>query len=376
MLTEDGCRARRAELFAAVETDWILLTDPRSLTSLMNFIPSPYLFNFESAAAAALLNRDGTAILIADNVQGACAERAFATGRVAPLWYRCVEDAPHRGLLLVDAIVKLLRQHGIARIGIESATCPAGVFVALAPNLVAVDISPALHQLFRRKHSDELVLIHRSIRAAEAGFKAAVEFAKPGCTEWDIYQEILAAVTGAAGEPVRLYGDFVSGPNCSKGGRASSRVIEPGDLVLLDFSVVLHGYRGDFANTFACGGKATPKQEAWAGFCLSAMAAGEAHLAAGAPTSEVHRAVVAEFARHGVAQFFGHHSGHGVGLSHPDVPYIVPASTDHLQAGDVVTLEPGLYSPEVGGMRFERNYLITASGFENLTHHSLGLYPA
>ncbi len=57
---------------------------------------------------------------------------------------------------------------------------------------------------------------------------------------------------------------------------------------------------------------------------------------------------------------FTSHSGHGLGLGHPEPPYFVPNSTDTVQAGDVVALEPGLYIEGEGGMRFERNYLITA----------------
>src|SRR5208337_2944498 len=60
---------------------------------------------------------------------------------------------------------------------------------------------------------------------------------------------------------------------------------------------------------------------------------------------------------------------------HPQPPYLVPESIDTLQAHDVVALEPGLFLPAVGGMRFERNYLITDCGHEMLTRHQLGLTP-
>ena len=66
---------------------------------------------------------------------------------------------------------------------------------------------------------------------------------------------------------------------------------------------------------------------------------------------------------------------HGLGLGHPEPPYLVPESIETLQAHDVVALEPGLYLPGVGGMRFERNYLITDRGHETLTRHQLGLTP-
>lgn len=70
---------------------------------------------------------------------------------------------------------------------------------------------------------------------------------------------------------------------------------------------------------------------------------------------------------------FGHHAGHGIGLAHPEPPVLVRDSTDTLLAGDVVTLEPGLYVPGVGGIRIEHNYLITETGYERLSQHVIAL---
>ncbi len=72
------------------------------------------------------------------------------------------------------------------------------------------------------------------------------------------------------GEPAILYGDFASGPRCEieKGGSPTSRKIEPGDLLLLDFSVVVSGYRGDFTNTFAVGRGPTARQQELFEACL------------------------------------------------------------------------------------------------------------
>ena len=81
-----------------------------------------------------------------------------------------------------------------------------------------------------------------------------------------------------------VYGDFVSGPRCEQGGGPpSSRIIQPGDLVLLDFSVVIDGYRGDFCNTFVSGGHATARQRELYEACFAAMQAGESKLRAGVP---------------------------------------------------------------------------------------------
>jgi Xaa-Pro aminopeptidase len=75
----------------------------------------------------------------------------------------------------------------------------------------------------------------------------------------------------------------------------------------------------------------------------------------------------------GVAEHFPHHAGHGLGLSHPEAPYFVRRATETLVAGDVVTLEPGLYVSGVGGIRIEHNYLVTATGYERLSDHVIAL---
>jgi Xaa-Pro aminopeptidase len=87
----------------------------------------------------------------------------------------------------------------------------------------------------------------------------------------------------------------------------------------------------------------------------------------------VYDAVRGVFEKAGVADSVPHHAGHGLGLAHPEAPYLVRNSTETLAAGDVVTLEPGLYVDGVGGDRIEHNYLITATGYERLSNHTLSL---
>jgi Xaa-Pro aminopeptidase len=107
--------------------------------------------------------------------------------------------------------------------------------------------------------------------------------------------------------------------------------------------------------------------------CLAAIEAGRQALRPGVTGSEVYHACRAVLAERGWADRFPHHAGHGIGLGHPEPPYLVPESTEVLQAGDVVTLEPGLYLPGVGGMRYEHNYVVNPTGCEQLTQHSLSL---
>jgi Xaa-Pro dipeptidase len=91
----------------------------------------------------------------------------------------------------------------------------------------------------------------------------------------------------------------------------------------------------------------------------------------GTPARDIDAAVRGHFASLGLDQYFPTHSGHGLGLGHPEPPYFAPESSDTLEAGDVVALEPGLYVEGVGGMRYERTYLITPDGPETLSNHRI-----
>jgi Xaa-Pro aminopeptidase len=379
MPTEQGCRARRDRLWklAPAELDWIVITDPAHLTYFSAFAPSPFVFNTQGARGVLILGRDGSAILVADNVQESTARSAFVTERVLPVWYRCVEAAGSRLELLAKETLNRLTACRGQTIGYEAPTCPAAIVDALRATRTGVqlvNVEPWIHQLRRSKDADEVQLIKFSLAAATAGLRAAMKDVRPGMTELDVYRLVQRVAGEAAGRQVLIYGDFVSGPRCDEGGGVpSSRPIQAGDLVLLDYSVVIDGYRGDFCNTFICQGEPSPKHREMYAACVAAMAAGENQLRPGVPARAVFEAVRRELAARGYAQYFPHHAGHGIGLGHPEAPFLVPESTETVIAGDVVTLEPGLYIPGVGGMRFERDYLITPDGYESLSDHPISI---
>ena len=246
---------------------------------------------------------------------------------------------------------------------------------AARPGIEIVDLSGVIRPMRRAKDADEVETLRRVMAAGEAGHAAALAGVEPGMTELEAYLVVQNAALKALGERAIVYGDFASGSRTAtdKGGAPTDRVVEPGDLFLMDFSVVSGGYRGDFTNTFVVGGEPTPKQVELFDACARALAVAEALLKPGTVCKDVDAAVRAHFDGLGLLDAFPHHTGHGVGLGHPEPPYFVPGSDETLVAGDVVTVEPGLYVEGIGGIRVERNYLITESGCETLSNHRITL---
>ena len=157
-----------------------------------------------------------------------------------------------------------------------------------------------------------------------------------------------------------------------KGGPPTSRTIEPGDLLLLDFSVVVSGYRGDFTNTFAVGGGPTPRQRELFEACIGAFPAGEARLKPGTPARAVDAAVRGHFASLGLEHAFTLALRPRPRASAtPSRPTSSPRATKPSRPATSSRSSPASTSRAIGGMRYERNYLITADGHETLSNHEL-----
>jgi Xaa-Pro aminopeptidase len=363
MLTAEGCRQRRQRLWQHLDpppdSDYLLLADPIHLVYLANFYVDPISLG-AGFRGYLLLRRDGHAKLIYDNRLPASVERAHVEERRVVPWYD--GQSPGRGprqlapLESVNPEGRGLRVHD--RLGDP-----------YAPTIIRT-----VAGMRRRKDPDELEVLRRCMRATEAGHAWARAHLKPGMTELDVYNGVCAACIGTAGQPVIVYGDFAVSPGPERrGGPPTDRVLQAGDLFILDYSVVIEGYRSDFTNTLAVGPAPRPEQVRLFDLCLAAMAAGEGALRPGAACKAVYEAVRGVFEQAGVAEHFPHHAGHGLGLSHPEAPFFVRHATETLHAGDVVTLEPGLYVPGLGGIRIEHNYLITDYGFERLSRHEIAL---
>ncbi|HEV2758409.1 MAG TPA: Xaa-Pro peptidase family protein [Acidimicrobiales bacterium] len=159
-----------------------------------------------------------------------------------------------------------------------------------------------------------------------------------------------------------------SGPNGAKPHhRPSGRRIEAGELVVVDFGAIVEGYCSDMTRTL-CVGEPSPTARRMVDVVAESQQAGVDAVRAGAEgkaIDEVCRAVIAEA---GWAEAFLHSTGHGVGLEIHEDPRVASTSTDTLVAGHVVTVEPGVYLPEHGGVRIEDTVVVTDEGCTVLTN--------
>jgi Xaa-Pro aminopeptidase len=341
------------------ESDHLRLADPIHLTYLANFNVDP-ISSSAGFGGYLLLRKDGHATLIHDNRLPKSASQAHVDDTRVVAWYD--GQAPARGPRRLAPLERVnptghgLRIHD--RVGDPEATA----------------VIQAVTTMRRRKDSDEIALLCECMRATEVGHAWARANIKPGMTELEVYCGVQSACNRAAGRPVVVYGDFAVSPGPERrGGPPTGRVLAAGDMFILDYSVVIDGYRSDFTNTLVVGREPSGDQQRLFNLCVEAMAAGEHELRANVPCLDVYQAIRGVFEKAGMDQYFPHHAGHGLGLEHPEAPYLVREATETLQAGDVVTLEPGLYVPGVGGIRIEHNYLIQDQGYERLSNHLIAL---
>jgi Xaa-Pro aminopeptidase len=158
-----------------------------------------------------------------------------------------------------------------------------------------------------------------------------------------------------------------SGPNgAMPHARPGPRRIVEGDLVVLDFGAVVDGYCSDMTRTVVVG-EPTPTQARMLQVVTAAQAAGVAAVRAGVAATEVDAACREVIADAGWADAFTHGTGHGVGLDIHEAPRVGATSTATLSAGQVVTVEPGVYLPEHGGVRVEDSLVVTPDGSRPLT---------
>lgn len=357
-MTHSSRRARLSAELRAKELDAMLVTD------LVNV---RYLSGFTGSAGALLVYADEQsdarpAVLATDG------RYRTQAARQAPDLQVAIERAGARHL------VTLAAEAGARRVGFEAHVVTVDGFDALSSALDAASAGPGsaaelvraagtVETLREVKDAGEVALLRRACEAADAALGALVQRGglRPGQTEREVRRELEALMLDHGADGPSFETIVAAGPNSAvPHHRPTDAVLAAGDFVKIDFGALVAGYHSDMTRTFVLGPPADWQREIYE-VVAAAQRAGTQALAPGAGLCDVDAAARTVIAEAGYGETFGHGLGHGVGLRIHEAPGINAAADGTLLAGAVVTVEPGVYLADRGGVRIE-DTLVVAGG--------------
>ena len=279
---------------------------------------------------------------------------------------------------LYEALPQLLLQIGARRVGFESARMTVKLHQELVARLqkeaaaiVLAGVENQVESLRACKDSDEIALTRRAITCAEDAFRGLCRWIRPGMTEAAVARQLedLMRRGGAEGPSFPII--VAAGPNSAKPHAVpGERPIKAGEPVLVDWGARVDGYCSDISRTVVFGNPDEQFSKLYA-IVRQAQTEAAAALRAGAHGKTVD-AVARQIIREaGFGDHFGHSLGHGTGLMIHEAPRLGPHSEDILEAGMIVTVEPGIYLPDWGGIRLENQAVVSAEGAKILNHLDL-----
>jgi Xaa-Pro aminopeptidase len=232
----------------------------------------------------------------------------------------------------------------------------------------AVVVDHAVENLRAVKDPGELASIGRAAALTDQALDHVLGILRPGLREVDVALELEAYMRGHGSEGVAFEPVVASGRNSSKPhAGVTMRAIGDGDLLTMDLGARIDGYCADLTRTVVIG-RVSDKQRDVYEAVLAANEAGRAAVRAGARAADVDGVARDLLSKRGYGEAFGHGLGHGVGLEIHEMPGVRQTSTDVLEPGHVVTVEPGVYLPGFGGVRIEDLVAVEDGGHKLLSH--------
>jgi len=224
-----------------------------------------------------------------------------------------------------------------------------------------------------RKDGREIELIQRAAGIGESALEEVLSAVREGVTERTLAAELDYRLRLAGSGPPPFETIVAAGPRSAlPHAQPSDRELRDGDLVLFDFGATIGGYCSDMTRTFVLGRAADWQRDVHEAVA-AAQDAARAVIAAGVAARDVDEAARDVLRSAGLADRFGHGTGHGIGLEVHEAPRIYRRSDDVLEIGSVVTVEPGVYLPGRGGVRIEDDVVVEEAGARTLTRYSRDL---
>ena len=236
------------------------------------------------------------------------------------------------------------------------------------PKAEFVDGSAALAGLRMRKSEEELKAMRQAAIIAQNALLNTLETVKPGQSELQISAELMVQLFREGSEAELPFSPIVStGPNTANPHASpSSRILQEGEMLLIDWGASFEGVFSDITRTFFCG-EPNDQMKQIANLVEKANAAARLGGRAGMPAGEVDRLARDIIKEGGFGEYFTHRTGHGLGMEAHEQPYIYQGNPLVLVPGMVFTIEPGIYLPGKYGVRIEDDVVVEAGGLRSLT---------
>ncbi len=274
------------------------------------------------------------------------------------------------GVDMIEAIARVARSAKVHSLGIEADSMTVGLKNRIDSKLDKIELSPTgglVEKLRLIKDREEIRLLREAVRYAQKSFEVLRATLRADLTEKQVAADLEHQMRGLGAKgcsfpPIIAVGDNAALPHATP----TDRRIEESPFVLVDWGADGGLYKSDLTRVLA-NGKIPPKLERIYRVVLKAQTQAIAAIKPGVTCHSVDRVARKVIEKAGFGKRFGHGLGHGIGLDIHEGPRLTSNNTQELQAGMVVTVEPGIYLPGFGGVRIEDDVLVTSSGHEVLT---------
>lgn len=281
------------------------------------------------------------------------------------------EIVQHTGTI-IEEVGKQAKGMNISKLGFEQDHMTFATYKAYEKAIDGqlMPLSGVIENLRLIKTSSEIKILKEAAAIADAAFTHILDFIRPGVTELDVSNELeffmrKQGATSSSFDIIVASGVRSALPH----GVATDKIIEKGDFITLDYGAYYNGYVSDITRTLAVG---KPSEELINIYdiVLEAQLRGMAGIKPGMTGKEADALTRNLIEEKGFGQYFGHSTGHGIGLEVHEGPALSLRSDIILEPGMAVTVEPGIYLPGIGGVRIEDDTIVTLDGNEALTHSS------
>ncbi|MBI3950461.1 MAG: aminopeptidase P family protein [Acidobacteria bacterium] len=325
---------------------------------LVTHIPNIRYVTGFTGSTAMLLITDLEALFVTDSRYVVQASQQV-TGRVVK-----VEES------YLKTAGEAIQEAKLRRVGFESAHMTHqqlnALFQHVSGNVVFVPTGEVVETLRQVKEPEEAEAIRQAVQLTSEVFEEFIEEIKPGVRERDLALELEYRLRQRGAEKLSFDTIIASGHRSAlPHGIASDKRIDQG-FVVCDFGIVLDGYCSDMTRTVYLGNPDSRAREIY-DTVLSAQLNCEEHMRAGMENRAMDALTRDVITARGYGDQYGHGTGHGVGLEVHESPRISKTANGTVPAGAVVTVEPGIYVPDWGGVRIEDIVVVTETGCEVLT---------